>query len=149
MKISTDRNDIITTFSLGSCVGVTLYDPVRGIGGMLHSLLPQSKMNLKRAEENPFMFVDSGFVTLLKTILQKGSDQKKLICKVAGGGDFIDKKGFFRIGERNITILRKVLWKNKIMIAGKDLGGSIPRTMVLNMQTGETIIRSKGKEYIL
>lgn len=95
------------------------------------------------------MFVDSGFEALLDAMLKKGADKKRLICKVAGGGNFLDKKRIFKTGERNYTMVRKVLWKNKVMIKGEDCGGTIPRTMVLDMSTGTTLIRSKGKESIL
>lgn len=116
---------------------------------MLHSLLPQAKMNLNRAETNPFMFVDSGFTIMLNEFIKMGSNPKRLICKVAGGGNFLDPHGVFKTGERNYTMLRKVLWKHKILIAGEDVGGTIPRTMVLYMGTGETAIRSQGRETLL
>ncbi len=149
MIILNSGYDEIITYSLGSCIGVTLYDPIIKMGGMLHSLLPQAKLNPARAAANPFMFVDSGLITMLEVFKQKGSISKNLICKVAGGGNFLDTKGFFKTGERNYTILRKVLWKQKIMIKSEDVGGSIPRTMVLYMATGQTAIRSHGKEVLL
>jgi len=149
MLVLNGGNDEIITYSLGSCIGVTLYDPVIRLGGMLHCLLPQSKLNPAKAKANPSMFVDSGLITMLDTFKNNGSDPKNLICKVAGGGNFLDKKGFFKTGERNYTILRKVLWKKKIMIKAEDVGGSIPRTMVFYMATGNTAIRSHGKEILL
>lgn len=149
LKISKNREDSIITYSLGSCVGVTLFDKALGIGGMLHCLLPQSKMNAARAEKNPFMFVDSGLTAMLNEFDKLGSNTKRLVCKVAGGGSFLDPNGVFKTGERNYTILRKVLWKNRILIAGEDVGGTIPRTMVLYMETGETAIRTQGKEYLI
>ncbi len=149
MKISKNRDDVIITYSLGSCVGVTLFDKELGIGGMFHALLPQSKMNPDRAQKNPFMFVDSGFKLMLDEFIKLGCNPRRLICKVAGGGNFLDPHGLFKTGERNYTILRKVLWNNKILIAAEDVGGTIPRTMVLYLATGETAIRTQGKEYSL
>ncbi len=149
MLILNSSNDEIVTYSLGSCIGVTLYDPIIKIGGMMHCLLPQAKMNPARAKANPFMFVDSGLLTMLEAFEKHGSIPKNLICKVAGGGNFLDPKGFFKTGERNYTIFRKVLWQKRIMIKAEDVGGSIPRTMVLYMKTGLTAIRSNGTEVLL
>lgn len=147
MIVSNQKDDVIITHSLGSCIGVTLYNPVHGIGGMLHALLPQAKSHPKKAGENPCMFVDSGFELLLKRVLIHPGDLRHLVCKVAGGGHFLDQKGVFKIGERNYTALRKILWNNKIMIQGEDVGGTIPRTMVLYMATGKTCVRTGGREY--
>jgi len=55
----------------------------------------------------------------------------------------------FKIGERNYTVLRKILWKNDILIAAQDIGGTVSRTMYLYMATGETRIKSGGQEVIL
>jgi len=146
MKVSNDKDDVIITSSLGSCLGVTLYDPVSCVGGMLHALLPQSNMNPVRANGNPHMFVDSGFETLLAAVLELGGNKKRLICKVAGGVTFLDQKRVFNTGERNFIIFRKVLWKNNIMIKGQEVGGSVPRTLILRMNDGQTLIRSRGVE---
>lgn len=143
------REDVLITYSLGSCVGVTLYDKELGLGGLLHCLLPQAKMNPERSEKNPYMFVDSGFTMMLEQFIKRGSNPKRLTCRVAGGGNFLDPNGVFKTGERNYTMLRKVLWKHKILIAGEDVGGTIPRTMVLYMATGDTAIRSQGRETLL
>jgi len=59
----------------------------------------------------------------------------------------LDDKRFFRIGEKNYMVVRKILWKNNILISGEDVGGSKPRTMVLDMSTWRVTIRSGEKEY--
>ena len=41
-KISNNPGDHIVTYSLGSCLGVTVYDPTLRLGGMIHCLLPDS-----------------------------------------------------------------------------------------------------------
>ncbi len=149
LKISDNNEDIIITYSLGSCIGVTLYDPIQCVGGMLHALLPEGELNLKSAEKNPSMFVDTDFQALLDKLLKYGSKKKDLKCKVAGGSSFFGNQDFFKTGEENYSTLRKVLRKNHIMVAGEDVGGSIPRTMVLDITTGNTLIHTKGKEIVL
>ena len=149
MKISINPNDILITHSLGSCVGVTIYDPDRCIGAMIHCMLPLAKMNAERAQEKPFMFVDSGVPIMIQEFLKRGANKKRLIVKVAGAGSFLDQNKFFNIGERNYTALRKILWMNEIMITKEDVGGTVPRTLSLYMKTGVTTIKTAGKETVL
>jgi chemotaxis protein CheD len=146
MKMSNSTDDILVTYSLGSCVGVTLYDPVAHIGGMVHCMLPLSKTDLVKAKNKPAMFTDTGVATLIQTALDMGAQKQRLIIKVAGAAQLMDENGTFRIGERNLTVLRKVLWKNNIIIAAEDVGGTIARTVFLHMDTGRTVVRSQRTE---
>jgi len=146
MKVTSGPEDVLVTYSLGSCVGVTVYDPVRKIGGMIHCMLPLSRIDALKAKDNPYMFTDTGTTSLLKTIYDMGSLKKDLVVKVAGAASLLDENRLFKIGERNHIVLRKVLWINGIMIAGEDTGGSIARTMYLHMADGRTTIKSCGKE---
>ncbi|MCK5687538.1 chemotaxis protein CheD [bacterium] len=149
MQITTDADDILITYSLGSCVGLSLHDPIAGIGGLIHCMLPLSSKNLEKAKAKPYMFVDTGVTHLLQKLYNAGATRKNLIAYVAGGANIMDVKNMFRIGKRNYTVLRKILWKNNILIAAEDLGGNCPRTMKLEMKTGTTWIRSSGREFNL
>lgn len=141
-----DTARTIVTYSLGSCVGLVLYDPVVKVGGMVHCLLPLSTIDANKAREQPAMFTDTGVSLLLQMVFNLGADRKRLVAKVAGGSCMMDEKGTFRIGERNYTILRKVLWKNNIMLAGEDVGGTIPRTLYLEIESGRIFVRTQGTE---
>lgn len=142
MKMTTDPTDVIITYSLGSCVGVTVYDTRLKIGALVHCLLPLSKTDKARAETSPCMFVDTGMMSLISAMMEKGSKQRDLIACVAGGATIIDQKKTFNIGERNYAVLRKVLWKNNILIAAEDIGGSSARTMYLEMESGKSFVKS-------
>ncbi len=146
MKTSTSTADVLVTYSLGSCVGVTAFDPVAGVGGMVHCMLPLSKMDAKKAQANPYMFTDTGVVGLLNKVFELGASKKNLVIKVAGASSMLDQKELFKIGKRNYTVLRKVLWKNDLLIAAEDTGGTKPRTMFLHMEDGRTTIKSGGEE---
>ena len=146
MAVTRDTGKVIITYSLGSCVGLTLHDPVAGVSGMIHCMLPLSKIDPEKAEQNPCMFVDTGVPKLLQDVYDKGATRKNLVAKVAGAGSPIGKNKVFKIGKRNYTVLRKVLWKNNIMIKGENVGGSSARTMILNVSTGRTVVKIDGKE---
>jgi len=149
MKVSSNPEDVLVTYSLGSCVGVTLYDPLQKIGGLILCMLPLSKVDPERAKEVPYMFVDTGLPLMLQTLINMGANKNRIVAKVAGGAVLLDDNGMFRIGERNHIVVRKLLWKNNILISSEDVGGTIARTVYLQINDGKTIIKSAGKEYEL
>ena len=147
MKVSQKRDDRIVTHALGSCLGVVVYDPVPCVGGLLHVMLPLSTINPEKAERNPFMFVDTGFPKLLIECLKSGAQKQRLEIKVAGGANSHDRgeNDLFQIGKRNLIILRKLLWKNGLLLKSYDVGGINSRTMSLEIGTGKVTIMSSGQ----
>lgn len=146
MKVSGDPNDVLVTYSLGSCIGLALYDSVAGVGGLIHCMLPMAKIDPEKARVRPFMFVDTGVSQLMGTLFEMGAQRKNLVAKVAGAGSPLGREETFRIGQRNYTILRKLLWKNSILIDAEDIGGAKARTMYLYMADGLVTVKSEGKE---
>jgi len=145
-KVSSNPQDVLTTYSLGSCIGVCLYDPIAHVGGMLHYQLPDSKIDKPKAEKFPFMFADTGMVIMAKKLLAMGAGAKRMKVKIAGGAAMsIGPKGF-DIGKRNYLSIRKLLWKNGMFIDAEDIGGTSPRNMYLNIADGSVTIRSVGLE---
>ncbi len=146
MYVSADASDTVVTYSLGSCVGVSAYDPVAKVGGIVHCMLPLSKIDPVKAQLKPCMFTDTGLTILLQELFNRGATRNNLVIKVAGAASLLDEKGLFKIGERNYTVLRKVLWKNNLLIAAEDVYGTASRTLSLYMNTGKTTVKSGGKE---
>ena len=144
MKVSAERGDVIITHALGSCLGVTAYDPVACVGGLLHVMLPLSTIDPVKADRNPFIFVDTGFPRLLIECFKAGAQKQRLEVRVAGGANSQDREedDFFQIGKRNLIILRKLLWKNGLLMKSYDVGGSNSRTMSLEIGTGTVTIKS-------
>jgi chemotaxis receptor (MCP) glutamine deamidase CheD len=145
MKIGRDT-DLIVTHALGSCLGLVVYDPVERVGGLLHAMLPLSKINPAKAEANPYMFVDTGVPALFKALYEIGGQKSRMVIKAAGCGNPLGKNELFKIGERNHTILKKLLWKNNILLETEDVGGTASRTLHFDVATGQTVISSNGKK---
>ncbi|MDP8242790.1 MAG: chemotaxis protein CheD [Candidatus Hinthialibacter antarcticus] len=137
----------IVTHSLGSCLGVTVFDMEAKVGGMLHALLPDSSHNPARAQAKPGMFVDSGFESLIQAVVRLGANPQRLIIKLAGAGNFLDKQGHFQIGKKNYEMICAVLQHRRFVARGDDCGGAKPRSLYLDLKTGVTKIRSRGEEY--
>jgi len=145
MKIGQEV-DTIVTHALGSCLGLMVYDPVAKVGGLLHAMLPLSKINPDKAKANPYMFVDTGVPTLFKALYEIGGQKTRMVIKAAGCGNPLGKNEMFKIGERNYTVLKKLLWKNNILLESEDVGGALSRTVHFNIATGQTIISSNGQK---
>lgn len=145
-KVSKDPADVLTTYSLGSCIGVCLYDTGTHIGGMLHYQLPNSNMDPERAKEKPCMFADTGMKILVDKLVSMGVNKKRMQVKIAGGAAMDTGPKGFDIGKRNHLAIRKILWKNGMFIDAEDIGGDSPRNMYMNVANGAVTIRSDGLE---
>ena len=146
---SAQPEDVIVTHSLGSCVGVTMYDPVRRVGGMLHHQLPASTMDKARAQANPCMFADTGVVHLLEQIEAEGGDRRRVKVKIAGAAQILADAASFNIGKRNHTAVRKALWQLGLFMDAEEVGGKSPRTLYLRIADGEVTMKSDGQSVTL
>jgi chemotaxis protein CheD len=143
MRCSSRAGDVLVTYALGSCLGITAYDPQKAVGAMVHIMLPSASINPTDGELNPHKYVDTGLQKLFEAVIHRGGDPRRLVLAAAGGsraqGEGLDDH--FQIGKRNIIMLRKVLWENNILLRGSDVGGNQPRTMMLHVDTGEVTVK--------
>jgi chemotaxis protein CheD len=146
IKVSNNAKDVIVTYALGSCIGIVVFDPVAKVGGMLHYMLPESSLDQNKARENPEMFADTGIPLLFKTCYKLGAEKKRMMVKAAGGASILDDTNFFRIGQKNIMAMRKIFWKNNVMLDKEDVGLNYNRTIRLEISTGKVFVRSSGGE---
>jgi chemotaxis protein CheD len=109
-------------------------------------MLPDSTLDKNKARENPEMFADTGIPLLFKSCYKYGADKKRMVVKVAGGASILDDTNFFRIGQKNIMAMRKIFWKNNVLIDAEDTGLNYNRTVRLEMATGRVFVRSSGGE---
>ena len=148
-KTSCNPDDVLATYSLGSCIGVTLYDAQKKIGGMLHFQLPTPRTKTAQNQKNPFMFADSGLELLLKELIRLGVNKKNLEIKIAGGAQMLSDAKMFNIGKRNHTAVRRIFWKHGMFISKEDVGGQSARTMFLDMKDGTVTIKSREGDRVL
>lgn len=143
--VSNIATETIITYALGSCLGIAVFDAVAGVGGLLHVMLPLSKADPEKAKIKPAMYVDTGFGQLLNGCYSMGASKKNLVISVAGGASMKrnENEDYFKIGKRNFTTLRKLLWKNGFMIEHQDVGGNNSRTMELHVSTGLVTVNKK------
>ena len=138
----------ITTIGLGSCIGVTLYDPVSKVGGMAHVMLPDS--TAIKNNTNIAKFADTGVAELLKRVIEAGATKSRLVAKMAGGAKMFEVSGgaaaTINVGERNAEAVKKKLGELGIKIIASDTGLNYGRTVILDCNNGDFIIKAVGKE---
>ena len=143
-KVSNDLDSTLVTYALGSCIAVVLYDPATKVGGLLHYMLPESALDTQKAQQNPFMFADTGIRALLQAVTARGAHPKRMVVRLAGGAAVLDSEGVFQIGKRNYLAARKILWKAGVLISAEAVGGEVSRTIRLDLATGRMWIREAG-----
>lgn len=142
--VSNNPSVILTTYSLGSCLGIALYDHGIRAGGLLHTMLPDSKLDPFKAARQPGMFVDTGFRALLNGLLEMNADRARMKVYVVGGAQIMDGAGFFSIGQKNYAALAGLLAKEGLSIYAEHVGGMVNRTMHLNVETGGVSLKISG-----
>ena len=138
--------DVITTLGLGSCIGLTLYDPVTKIGGMVHYMLPDSTK--VRNNSNIAKFGDTGIKELLNRVIAAGASRTRLVAKIAGGARMFEVSGLSdvgNIGARNAEMAKETLKELGIRLIAEDTGLNYGRTVELHCATGEFHIKAVGK----
>ncbi|CAI6032266.1 Chemoreceptor glutamine deamidase CheD [Paenibacillus sp. JJ-100] len=135
---------IIRTTGLGSCVGLTMYDPQLKIAGMAHVMLPSSEI-AREGKINTAKYADTALPELLEKMLKMGASHSRIVSKMAGGSQMFAFSGAgdtMRIGPRNADTCREMLEKLKIPLLAEDTGGNYGRTIEMNCETGLLTIRS-------
>lgn len=138
--------DSLTTLGLGSCIGLTLYDPVLKLGGMVHYMLPDSTK--LRNNSNIAKFGDTGIRELYRLMLAEGAQPRRLVAKIAGGAKMFEVAGLSdvgNVGDRNTEEAKVMLKELRIPLIAEDTGLNYGRTVELNCENGEFLIKAVGK----
>jgi chemotaxis protein CheD len=148
--VSGKPEEVLTTIALGSCVAVCLYDPVAGVAGMLHFLLPDSKLNPERARTQPAAFADTGIAALFHAAYALGAQKKRCRVRLVGGAEIAANAAntnddVFQVGRRNVLAARAVLWRNGTLINGEIVGGTSARTITMAVADGRVAVKSDGR----
>ncbi len=143
--VSNNPSVVLMTYSLGSCLGVTIYDPVLRVGGVLHIMLPDSSINPAKAARQPAMFVDTGVPALFRAAYQMKAEKYRVQICVVGGAQVMDSSGFFNIGKRNYEALSALLVQHTLKVQATQVGGLVSRTVSLNVGTGEVRLKVSGR----
>lgn len=137
---------ILETHSLGSCVGVALYDSISKLAGMAHIMLPDSKRGL--ASSNPGKYADTAIKAMLNDLIRAGADSKNIVAKIAGGACMFAGAGvseMMQIGAKNVLAVKNILSELKIPVIAEDCGANYGRTIEFHIDAGKLLVKSVSK----
>lgn len=146
LAVSNDPGETIVTYALGSCIAVTMYDPLERVGGLVHYLLPSSDIS-RDTHNSPLRYADTAIAALLEAVRRAGAVKRRLVVKAIGGAMRVGQhnNGAMNIGEQNRKALLAGLAKQGLKLTAAELGGQNSRTAMLEIDTGMVTIRSKQK----
>jgi chemotaxis protein CheD len=138
---------ILKTLGLGSCVGLTMYDPWVKVAGMAHIMLPSSDIS-RETTVKAAKYADLAVPEMLAQLVKLGADPTRIEAKLAGGAQMFalnTKNDMMRIGPRNVEATREMLKKLSIPLVAEDTGGNYGRTIELDTETGILLVKSVNR----
>ena len=132
---------VLKAAGLGSCLAVSLYDAELLLGGLAHTLLPGSQAGEGKAA--PAKYVDAAIRLMVRDLVGMGTDQRRLVAKLAGGAnmyeaDFLSLIG--GIGVRSAHSARRTLAELGIPLVAEDVGGNRGRTVEFDLASGRLMV---------
>lgn len=146
VAVSQNRDEILVAFGLGSCVGIGAYDPIKGIAGLLHAVLPEP---LNGSDLTSTKYVGNGINKLFEEMIKKGAVRERLIIRMVGGANMLTSPGLsktFDIGTRNIAMAQSILEAQKMKVVSQNVGGNTGRTFRVYVVDGKMTIRMIGEK---
>ena len=146
MKISRNPMETLVAFSIGAGIGMTAFDPVSGVGGLLNFILPDSTSATGiDPEKSPLMFADTGVPFFLKAFFEQGVRPESMKVVIAGGAHIMDQTSTFNIGQKNVEALKICLAGYDLRPRHEDIGGTSSRTLSLEIGSGCNCIKIFGQ----
>ena len=147
LKESKNPQGVIVTYALGSCLGVTCYDPLGRVGGMLHAMLGDSKAGHQNAPVRA-AYLDTGIPDLIQRVIDLGGNPRVFQFKIFGGAQTIQAADYFNIGTRNIKMMEVLATQLRLQVKVWEVGGHQNRTIRLYLRDGSVKLRTPGQPEI-
>jgi chemotaxis protein CheD len=141
LAVTNQLGAVLSTYALGSCIGVVAYDTGTRAAGLLHLMLPDSTISPEKAARQPAMFADTGVPALFNGLTGVRAQRSRTTLFIAGGASVLNGPDSFQIGDRNATAVRRLLAVYGCRIVGNETGGSVNRTLHLDVGTGQLTIK--------
>ena len=150
-EIKSGKSPDILRTTLGSCLGVVLYNPETKSGAISHIMLAKDPLG-KDSAKNPGKYGDTALPLLLKTMEAEGNKGGSYSARIFGGASMfqgINSSFLQNIGENNIVIVRTFMQSKSIPIIAEDIGGHDGRTISLYLDDGRVLLKKSGTEKYL
>jgi chemotaxis protein CheD len=147
---SADAGDVLKATGLGSCVGVVIADPARGVAGMAHVMLPEAPAGAPASADG--RYADRAVPALRDRLVALGARRRSLVATIAGGARMFGSgsgAGSRDVGRRNDAAVRAALVRAGVGLRAADTGGGRGRTLSVSVADGAVSVRPVGGEPVL
>ncbi len=121
----TVENEVIVTV-LGSCISACIRDPVFGVGGMNHFMLPEGDQDMiSQGATAATRYGNHAMEQLINDILKHGGSRKNLEVKIFGGGQVLAQ--MTDVGDKNIRFITEYIATEGLRLVASDVGNIYPR----------------------
>jgi chemotaxis protein CheD len=107
-------------------------------------MLSDSRGAGEQARQRLHMYADTGIPDLFHRAYACGAEKSRLIVRLVGGAQVLDPNGVFNIGKKNHVACRKILWAAGVLVHAEEVGGTISRTVRLQVESGVLQWNSSG-----
>lgn len=142
MAVSNNAMVTLSTYALGSCIGVVAYDPAVRVGGILHLMLPDSSISPDKAAVQPAMFANTGLPLFFRALMGLKAERTRMRLFVTGGACVLTTADSFKIGERNTKATLDFLAANGMRPRQIVTGGTTNRTVHLEIGSGSMTLKT-------
>ncbi len=137
--IFASREPAVVYTVLGSCISACLFDPLAGVGGINHFMLPSSAEDAGM----PTRYGVHAMETLINEIFKLGGERTRLRAKVFGGANVLRMKDtFLTVSERNISFIKEFLTTEEIPLLSHRLGGVNPLQVYFFTDTAKVLVKA-------
>ena len=134
----TKKDEIIVTV-LGSCVSACICDPVSGIGGMNHFMLPVNGTHTAAFNSASTRYGNFAMEHLINEVMKNGGVRRRLQVKLFGGGRVLQT--LTDVGKQNIEFVLNYVAEERLALISKDLGDTCPRKVIYMPKTGKVLLK--------
>ena len=139
-RVSSDPEEVLAAYGLGSCVAVALHDNLR-VAGLAHVVLPDSRGD---PQGQPGKYADTAVPNLVQAIRRAGGVMTGLRAVICGGASMFQLANLPEVGSANLSAVRQGLAALRIPLLAEDVGGRRGRTMRLEVGTGRARVSTAG-----
>lgn len=137
---------ILETRGLGSCVGVTMYDPTKKIGGLAHIMLPNSNPSETITDTTKLRYANYALPFMVGKMILMGCFKENIVGKLVGGASMFKRNSpTLDIGKKNIEAVRKFFHENSLSIVSQHVEGVVGRSLFFDLNNGKVFIKIYGK----
>jgi chemotaxis protein CheD len=124
---------------LGSCISACIRDPIAGVGGMNHFMLPEPKGAAHDSWGESTRYGSYAMESLINEILKRGGLKSRLEIKLFGAGKIYE--GNIDVGANNATWVIGYLKSEGLATVKADLGDVFPRKVYYFTDSGRVLMK--------